>query len=187
MKRRSNLLLYIVLNIIVSAATTLAVLTLWDNARRAEVPPPLSGLAVEQVAGAAEAQDASTVEAVNATQPEPVLTPTLPPLDKPVIQISAVIGVGDLSQEFVLLKRLGEGNLLMTGWSLSGERGSIFIFPAQPELTLYKDGAVQIYTKTGDDTATEVYWDREAPAWESGETLTLLDSNGAERSSYVVP
>jgi hypothetical protein len=187
MKRRSNLLLYLILNIIVSAATTLAVLTLWDNARRAEISPPPAGLEVGQIAGVAETHAVPTADSGPAVQLEPEATATLPPLDQPVIQISAVIGVGDLSQEFVLLKRLGDGNLLMTGWRLSGERGSDFTFPAQPELTLYKDGAVQIYTRTGDDTATEVYWDRDAPAWESGEILTLYDRNGAERSTYIVP
>jgi hypothetical protein len=180
MKRRSNLLLYLLLNIIVSAGTTLAVLTLWDFARKADVPPPPAALAPEQVAGIAEPLPAEG-------EPAALPTETLPPLDSPVIEIASVIGVGDVGQEFVLLKRLGEGNLRMTGWRLSGEGGSSFIFPAQPELTLYKDGAVQVYTKAGDNTATEVYWDRAEPAWDSGEVVRLFDSSGNERASYVVP
>jgi hypothetical protein len=186
MKRRSNLLLYLLLNILVSAATTLAVLTLWDTYRKSEVPPPVT-LAQEQAAAPAEAQPAPAAAEPDAPPPTPQPTATLPPLDRPIIEIASVIGVGDLNQEFVLLRRVGEGNLVMTGWRLAGERGSSYTFPAQPELTLYKDGAVLIYSKAGDNTAAEVFWDRSQPAWESGEVVRLYDRDGGERANYIVP
>ncbi len=173
MRRKSNLLLYLLLNVIVSAATTLAVLYLWDQVRPAPMtrPPQVSGDAVQPV--------------VVLTSTEPA--PTLPPPDVQVIQIDSVIAAGDLTQESVLLRRVGEGNLLMTGWTLTGDRGSAFTLPPRPELILYQGGAVEILTRDGDNTATEVYWNRTDPAWHSGETLRLLDSAGNERAVYKIP
>jgi hypothetical protein len=186
MKRRSNLILYLVLNIIVSAATTLAVLTVWDYARKANAQPALASLVGEEIAGAT-APELAVEDQPAADPPAAEPTETLPPADQAVIQIVSVIGVGDLSQEYVLIRRVGEGNLRMTGWQLRGERGSLYTFPAQPELTLYKDGAVLVYSKAGDNTATDVYWNRAEPAWESGEVVKLFDYSGIERASYIVP
>ena len=174
-RRRNNLLLYLILNILVSAGTTLAVLYVWDYLRPPIVPPPPVG-AVEE-----------PVQAATQEPPAPVPTTTPPPAGEAVIEIPSVIGVGDLAQEVVVLRRVGEGNLLMTGWRLEGERGQSYVFPAQPELVLFKDGAVQVFTRSGDDTATEVYWDRAEPAWRSGETIRLLDTLGTERASYPIP
>lgn len=173
MRRRSNLLLYLLLNIVVSAATTLGVLAAWDRFRTPALtrPPQVSAPAVEP--------------AVVITSTEPA--PTLPPPEARVIEIVAVVAAGDLQQESVLLRRLGEGNLLMTGWTLAGDRGSAFVFPAQPELILYKGGAVELFSRTGDNTATAVYWDRAEPAWHNGETLILTDSAGNERARYTIP
>ena len=55
-----------------------------------------------------------------------------------------------------------------------------YTFPSQPELTLYKDGAVQVYTRAGTDTVTEVYWNRAEAAWRSGELIRLVDAQGIE-------
>lgn len=172
-KNRSTLLLYLLLNIVVSAGTTLAVLAIWDQLR----PPTLT-----------RPPEMSTVEsnpAVVITSTEPV--PTLPPASASVIEIRSVVGAGDLEQESVLLRRLGEGNLLLTGWTLSGEHNNTYIFPPQPELTLYKDGAVEVLSTIGDNTATTVYWDRSEPAWRSGETIVLTDPEGNERARYTIP
>ncbi len=174
-RRRNNLLLYLILNILVSAGTTLAVLYVWDYLRPPIVPPP-------PVAAVEEPVQTATEEPL---APAPTTTP--PPAGEIVIEIRAVIGVGDLAQEVIVLRRVGEGNLLMTGWRLEGEQGQSYVFPAQPELVLFKDGAVQVFTRSGDDTATEVYWDRDGPAWRSGETIRLLDTLGAERASYTIP
>ena len=178
MKRRNALILYLVLNVIVSAATTLTVLTLWDRARQRDLPTgdlPTS---------------AGVVQAADVTQPAPVTpqpTETLPPVDQPVIQIVSVVGAGDLEYEVVILKRLGDGNLRMAGWRLEPDGGARYVFPEQPELVLYKDGAVQVYTKTGADTAAEVYWNRPEPAWKPGDTIRVIDAQGNERAIYRVP
>jgi hypothetical protein len=173
MRRRPNLLLYILLNIAVSAATTLAVLVIWDNYR----PPALTR--APQVQG----DDIAPALVLTSTEP----ASTLPAPDQKVIEIASVIAAGDVTQESVLLRRLGDGNLLMTGWKLSGEHNNTFIFPPQPELILYKGGAVEVLSRAGDNTATEVFWDRAEPAWQNGETVKLFDTAGNLRAEYKIP
>lgn len=179
MKRRTRLYLYLLLNVIISAATTLAVLVIWDRTHRSDLASAL------QAAQAVEANSAGIVQIEPTFPPAP--TETLPSTDQVVIQITSVVGVGDLEQEVVLLKRLGAGNLRMAGWKLQGEHDNTFVFPTQPELVLYQDGAVQVYTKPGTDTATDVFWNRTEPAWRSGETIRLVDAQGNERAKYQVP
>jgi hypothetical protein len=190
--RRSNLFLYLILNIIVSAATTLGVLAVWERARKADIPPPPAALATLQISGSSAAaagiEPAATVDQAELQiPPTPLPTETELPPDLQVIEIFSVVAPGDLDQEVVLLRRVGEGNLRMTGWRLEGENGEVYVFPEQPELVLYKDGAVQLYTTTGENTATEVYWNRDRPAWQSGEVVRLLDAAGNERAVYRVP
>ena len=180
-RRRSNLLFYLVLNVIVSAATTLAVLMIWDRSQR-EALPPLDPVVATQIAGTQMVALPLVGEAGEALP-----TPTNLPVGEAVIQIVSVVGAGDLNQEVILLRRIGEGDLRLSGWSLRGDGGSIFTFPDQPELVLFKGGAVQVYTKLGTDTVTDVYWNREEPAWRRGETIRVIDSEGAERASYTIP
>jgi hypothetical protein len=192
---RSRLPLYLLLNVIVSAITTLAVLIIWDSVRGPDqtqlvlplIAPQSTQQSVPQTSSLAAQETQAAAASTPVEPPIPVPTATLPPLDTPVIQILSVIGPGDLSQEVVLLRRLGEGNLRMTGWRLESSSGVKYVFAEQPELILYKDGAVQIYSKAGTDTATEVYWNRTAPAWNSGETLKLIDPEGNERANYLIP
>lgn len=172
-RRKSNLLLYLLLNILVSAATTLGVLMAWDHLR----PPPLTR---------PPEVDPDEI-ALPVTITETVPTPTLPPLDAPVMQIIGVVGPGDLESEYVILRRVGAGNLVLTGWTLSGGQGGSFTFPAQPELTLYKDGALEVHTRAGDNTALEVYMNRAQADWRSGETIQLLDREGNPRAEYKIP
>jgi hypothetical protein len=188
MKRRSNPLPYLFLNIIVSAATTLGVLFAWEALRKPPAPPPAAA-APEAAAPAATGAVAAGVNtpAASGAVATPEATATNPPPGQTVIEIAQVVGAGDLEQEVVLLRRLGEGNLTLTGWRLRGDGGSEYRFPEQPALVLYKDGAVHLYTRLGADTVTDLYWNRAEPAWRPGETLTLFDEQGSERAQYRIP
>ncbi len=205
MNKRSNLLLYLLINILVSAATTLAVLWAWDNVRKSGEPAAPQAAPVVQEQDTAKppaAEPAQNVPASAGTATSapatPTNTPVVPqetagptetalPADAKLIEIASIVGAGDLQQEVVVLKRIGEGNLRMVGWKLSGEHDNTYTFPEQPELILYKDGAVQVYTGAGTDTVTEVYWNRSEAAWRSGELVRLLDPQGNERATFTVP
>lgn len=164
---------YLILNIIVSAATTLLVLALWDQRQPQALPITTSGLpAVEPAPIQPGAAPSAQVSA------------TLPPLDAPVIEIEAVIGAGDPATEAVVLKRVGEGELLLTGWKITNGRGSEYIFPY---LVLNKNGSVRLYTRSGTNSVIELYWGLAESVWRSGDTASLTDPEGNIRAVFTVP
>jgi hypothetical protein len=171
MRTLKRLLPYLLINILVSAATTLGVLYWWDQNQPAEALP-----VVPQV---------TPMAASPATNPQqPRIVPTPPPLDQPVIEINNVFGVGDLETEAVRLQRVGEGELWMTGWQLKDRDGNVYIFP---ELLLNKDGAVEVNSKSGDDTVIELHWGLTRAAFNPGEEVTLYDPQGNLRSKFLIP
>lgn len=174
MRRRGSILPYLVLNVIVSAATILLVLWLWE---RAHPTPTLPYTLPTPIPGAL------------ATQPSAALTPQqstpLPPgAEQPGIVIESVIGMGDVNSEVLLLKRTGDGELTLTGWQLVDSEGNTYIFPG---LTLYKGGAVQVHSGLGVNSVVDLYWGRDAPVWSVGEKISLLDSTGTLVASYTIP
>jgi hypothetical protein len=181
MKRRTprtGLILYLLLNIVVSAATTLVVLTVWDRAQRGILPPiPIFDAPAATLPAAEPTAEAS---------PEAALSPTQP-AGEPLISIASIVGATDPKLEYVLLKRQGEGDLNLAGWTLSDDKGNEFTFPSQPALVLFAGGAVQLYTRSGADTPTEMYWNRNDPVWEPGEWAVLRDAQGQEQARYQVP
>ncbi len=167
MRSWKQILPYIILNIIISALTTLGVLWFWDHNLRASLPTQSSNTAVIDPA------------ASNGQTP-----PTLPAVDETVIQIQNVFGVGDLQSEVVRLKRLGEGELWLTGWTLEDEDGHKYVFP---ELRLNKDAAVEVYTRAGPDTVIELHWGLSEAVWRTGELVVLKDPQDNLRASYRIP
>ena len=166
---------FLLLNILVSAGTTLLVLSLWDNTQRS----PLAG-----VTGGIPDGSLPPGNLPITTQPLEAATPTLPPLEEPVILIETVIGAGDPNSEAVVLRRVGEGDLALTGWRLSNGRGAEFVFP---NLVLSRNGSVRLYSRVGNDTVIELFWGRGEAAWRPGDIVTLLDYAGNVRASYTIP
>ncbi len=112
-------------------------------------------------------------------------TPTLAPgAQPPGAVINSVIGIGDLATERVFITRVGSGILLLKDWRLTDEDGNVFIFP---ELALYEDGAINVWTTTGTVTPVDLYWGLASPLWRSGETATLLNERGEVVSTYTIP
>jgi hypothetical protein len=173
MKSWKQVLPFLILNIIVSAATTLAVLMLWD---RTQTRASLAGV------GGIPAQTGAAGNDLNVSQP--TIEATLPPLDQPVIVVETVIGAGDLNNEAVILKRVGEGELPLTGWKLTNGRGGEYVFPY---LVLNTNGSVRVYSKAGVDSVIELFWNQSEAMWKTGDALTLYDSDGNSRATYTVP
>jgi hypothetical protein len=171
MRTLKRLLPYLLINILVSAATTLGVLYWWDQNQPAEALPVMPQMT-----------PMAASPAINPQQPR--IIPTPPPLDQPVIEINNVFGVGDLETEAVRLQRVGEGELWMTGWQLKDRDGNVYIFP---ELLLNKDGAVEVNSKSGDDTVIELHWGLTQAAFNPGEEVTLYDPQGNLRSTFLIP
>ncbi len=98
--------------------------------------------------------------------------------------IVSVTGAGVLASESVVIQNNGKAALLLTGWTLKNSQGSTYTFP---QLTLYPDGTVQIHTGSGTDTASDLYWQRSTPVWESGELIALYDTQNIARAFYRIP
>jgi hypothetical protein len=165
---------FIILNVIISAATTLAVLYWWDKTQRPVlVDPRLLASATSQVVSTKP----TSQNGVATSQAQTTLSQN-------VIQIQNVFGVGDINNEVVQLKRVGSGDLWLTGWQLKDQNGHSYTFP---KLLLNKDGAVQVYTQAGADSVIELHWGLPNAVWHSGELVSLLDPQGVLRASYQIP
>ncbi|MFL7891351.1 MAG: LysM peptidoglycan-binding domain-containing protein [Anaerolineales bacterium] len=122
-------------------------------------------------------------EPVEPTSTTPTSTP-VPLTGESQVLIDSVIGVGDLASERVFLKRVGPGEISLTGWSLESENGETFTFP---QLTLFENGAVFVHTRSGQTTAVALYWNLDQAVWSSGDTVVLIDDQGNVHSSYQIP
>jgi hypothetical protein len=161
---RRKLIYYLLLNVFVSACVTGTILFWYDRNYRAVAQPIIQGPA-----------------ASNPGSGEPV---TLSPQTDVPISVQSVIGAGTLNAEVVIVKFEGEGQLNLQGWQLKDDDGNTFTFP---QLTLYKNGAVQVHTVSGTDTVIDLYWGAGEAVWRSGEDAKLFDSQGNLQALYRVP
>jgi hypothetical protein len=161
---RRRLLLYLLLNVFVSACVTSAILYWYDRNYRAVSLPQLS------VPAAATSDGNST----------PVAT-----VQKGMVQIVSVVGAGTLGAEAVIVKYNGPGQLDLTGWQLKEPKGSsTYTFPS---FKLFTGGAVQVHTQAGTNTAIDLYWGQNQAVWRSGDAVLLTDPSGQAQDSYPVP
>ena len=162
---RRKLLLYLFINVLVSACVTGAILFWYHQnfrvASQSAVPP---------------------APPVNAPGSAPAATFD-PNVDIPV-EIVSVIGAGTLNAEWVVVRNAGTEPLNLSNWQLKDENGNTFTFP---NLTLNSNGAVQIHTIAGTNTVIDLYWGESKPVWNSGEEAQLLDPGGNVRAVYKVP
>ncbi|MCW5875102.1 MAG: lamin tail domain-containing protein [Anaerolineales bacterium] len=149
-----RLVRYLILNILVSIVTALIVMSLWTFFVFRQAPAPLPF------------EGGSALPATSQ------------------LRVAAVVAVGDLQSERVLIEHAGDKELALAGWRLRDASGTEFRFPT---LVLHPGGQVAIYTRAGDDTAAELYWGRQAPVWSRGEELTLLDASGNVQATYLIP
>lgn len=164
MESRKRLTRYLVINVIVSALTTLAVLLIWN---RLTAPQPPEGLEDVLNTPAAEAGPTAT-----------------PGVFADQLAINAIIGAGALENERVQIEHVGDRDVSLEGWQLRDADGNRYSFPA---LVLHPGAALTLYSHQGDDSVTELFWDRDTAVWESGELAQLVDPDGDVQFEYVVP
>ena len=156
---------FLIVNIIVSAATTLLVLTLWNKNNSTST---------------------INIESPTSTAPlpaNPASDVVLPPLDTPVIKVSNVFAAGDLQNELLVIERIGEGDLNLIGWQIIDQDNNQFTFPA---MDLVK-GQVSIYSRNGSNTVNTLFWGSDKAIWSTGEVIIVLDSAGQERARFEIP
>jgi hypothetical protein len=174
MNQAKKLLFYVVLNIVVSAVTIIAVLYLWENTK-------LKNLLFD----AGDLSAAVSSDALNAE--DPAASQTL------LIEIGEAGGIGNLATEYIRLVRPGSEpgeTISLQGWSLKDENNQQYNILEQSgvaSLDLHGQGAVNIYTKAGDSNPIELYLDLSDPIWQPGETITLIDPQGEVHDTYLIP
>ncbi len=107
-------------------------------------------------------------------QPTDTPTPTPIPADLHVAYVEYNPPGADLDGEYVLIENLGAGSQDMTGWTLSDDNFNTYFFPVG--FILGGEASVHVWTKGGDDTATDLYWGRGDPVWGNPDTATLRDN-----------
>lgn len=161
---RRRLILYLLLNVFISACVTGTILFWYDrNYRSAALP---------------------VVQPAPVSNNQPVPQPTLNPQEDIPVEIVSVVGAGTLTAEWVVVRYTGDDQINLARWELRDEDHHVFTFP---QLILHKDGAVQVHTATGTNTVIDLYWSAGDPIWESGEEAQLYDPSGNLRSVYKVP
>jgi hypothetical protein len=161
--KMKKILPYLLLNIVVSAATMLAVILIW-NAFHPSV------IATDNLEGL-----------LTSTQQTDSI---LPSLNERTVEIQSVFMPGELQYEKVNLQNVGAEPIDLSGWSIVNEKGASFIFPS---LTLFPEGAVAVYSQSGVNTAVELFWNSAQALWQSGQVVVLFDSAQNERSRYLIP
>lgn len=162
---RRKLILYLLLNAVVSACVISGILYWYHQNYRS------SNVSVVQPSVPVIAQGDALA---------PVFDPNV---DIPV-EIVSIVGADTLSAEWVIVRNAGNEPINLSSWQLKDENRNEFIFP---NLTLNTGGAVQVHTISGTNTVIDLYWGLTEPVWQSGEEAQLLDPNGNVRAVYTVP
>ena len=162
---RRNLILYLLLNVVVSACVTGGILYWYHQNYRS------ASISVVQPALPANPQSGAPAASFD------------PNVDIPV-EIVSVVGAGTLDAEWVIVRNAGNEPISLASWQLKDENRNVFTFP---NLTLNTGGAVQVHTVTGTNTVIDLYWGLGDPVWSSGEEAQLLDPSGNVRTVYTVP
>lgn len=147
-----------------------------------ELMIPIGGLPSPTTTPTAE----PTTEATETPAPEPTEA-----LDEgeAVVEITEVIGVGDLTAEAVRISNAGDRPLMLRGWELTDEDGHVYAFV---DVTLYGGSeagspSILVHTEAGQNGPSDLYWGLETEVWESGETVTLRDAEGTVQATYDIP
>ncbi len=174
MNQAKKLLFYVVLNIIVSAITIIGVLYVWENTKLKNVLFDLNDISAE-------------------LDLEAILPDEAAASDDLLIEIGEVGGIGNLATEYVRLVRPGsdpEDTISLQDWSITDENNNQYNILEQSgvaSLDLHGQGAVNIYTKEGDSNPIELYLDLSDSIWQPGETVTLIDPQGEEHDTFLIP
>lgn len=89
----------------------------------------------------------------------------------------------DRHGEYVLLRNRASVPLNLTGWTLSDGNGRhTFIFPT---FTLAPGAEVKLWTRTGTNDASNLFWGSRRAIWNNnGDTATLKNAGGAIVARY---
>ena len=154
---------YLLLNIVVSALTMLSVLLIWN------VSHPISSAVLEE--------DALSILAT----PDKTVQP-LPAMNARTVEITAIFMPGDIEFEKLTIHCTADSPINLEGWSITDGQGNKYIFPS---LMIFPDGAVDLFSHSGINSAVELFWNSSDAIWSSGEIAILRDYEGNTRFRFT--
>jgi len=178
MRSWKRLFYFLLLNVIVSALTTwLVVSILLDRFPQTSLAQPLVGEGDTSGQNGEESSGSGQPAFVGEGGTDIVFAIGQ-------VEIDSIIGAGDVENERVLIRHVGDEAISLAGWQLQDEEGNSFILPS---LTMFTGGAVTVFTRVGTNTVVELYWGMREPIWAEGEQALLVDPNGGVQAVYTVP
>lgn len=180
MRNKSPLLFYILINILISAVTTLTVLWIWDS-RQPKLNPIEFDSQQTFTDPVSPTDHLIAGEDENPAVQEPTADLSTRSSD---VQIRVIVGPKNLEVEYVEIINQGDQPVDLTGWQLVNHLDQAFTFPA---MILNSSGAIKIQSKTGVNSVIELFWQSETPIWQSGENARLINADGEVVSIYSIP
>jgi Lamin Tail Domain len=125
-----------------------------------------------QPAPAAAGAVPETAAATDTSAP-PTPEPTAAQASVAKVRISAVQFPGQRTREFVSI--LNEGDQIdMTGWTIVAPNGTSYVFKT---FVLFRDSFISLYTTTGADSPTNLFWNQGEAMWNKGDIVTLKNGD----------
>ena len=76
-----------------------------------------------------------------------------------LVSIDTIRGIGSLPSEEIIIRN--QGQLVdLEGWTLSDKDNTVFAFPS---IVLWPDATLRIHSGQGNDTPTDLYWNKRSP------------------------
>lgn len=118
--------------------------------------------------------------------PTSLPTSTLAPTAATIaVQITEVLGAGDITEEGVSLLNTSDAVVDLTGWTLTNRQGETFTFPTT---RFFPKGKLLINTRAGQNSAIVLFWGKSTAQWGGpNQVVTLTDANGVVRATFPIP
>lgn len=86
----------------------------------------------------------------------------------------------NLNDEYIVLANGGNETIDLGGWTVADDGGHSYTIPA--DVTLKPDANITLYTGTGSDTNSSLYWGANSAIWNNaGDTIYVYDESGSLR------
>lgn len=135
--------------------------------------------------GISTEEPTATITPTRLVLPTAIPSATLAPTaSQAQVDVTQVIGPGDITSEGVELRNISGGVIQMKGWTLTNTAGQKFTFP---DYRMFPGGRVTVYTRAGTNTPIVLYWGQSRAAWGGdGEQVSVADDKGEIQTTYAV-
>lgn len=126
-----------------------------------------------------------TATATATNTPSVTATPTRTPTPKPGVYIEDIIyAPTNPLDEYVEIKNTSSNSVSLEGWYIKVESNSSLRYNF-PKFSLGGGKTVRVWTKIGNDTASDLYWGLTTPVWkDNGDCAYLRDASAVLRDKY---